>query len=234
MKSIAEFIYDIMPRFVIRRFVRFTVLRRNKGLKLEKSAHVGHGSTFEGANYINSRSTFTGKMGYGSYISTDSHMLGTIGRFTSIGPWCKVVVGMHPYTYPYVATSPMFFSTKGQSGETFAEAQDFNEFKYADNDDKSDVVIGNDCWIQASVTIVGGVRIGDGAVVMAGAVVAKDVPPYAIVGGVPAKILRYRYSPEDISSLLSAKWWNRPVEWLRSNQKLFNSFSEFKAALADR
>lgn len=70
------------------------------------------------------------------------------------------------------------------------------------------VTIGNDVWIGSDAVVLPGVTIGDGAVVGANAVVTKDVPPYAIVAGVPAKILRYRFPPETIESLLALRWWN--------------------------
>lgn len=73
---------------------------------------------------------------------------------------------------------------------------------------KGDVVIGNDVWLGDGATILSGVRIGDGAVVGARALVTKDVPPYGIVGGNPAKLLRYRFEPEVVSRLLGLRWWD--------------------------
>jgi acetyltransferase-like isoleucine patch superfamily enzyme len=72
---------------------------------------------------------------------------------------------------------------------------------------KGDVVIGNDVWIGSGVTILSGVNIGDGAVVSAKSVVVKDVPPYAIVGGNPAKVIKYRFSQDQIERLLKNPWW---------------------------
>lgn len=72
---------------------------------------------------------------------------------------------------------------------------------------KGDVVIGNDVWIGSGVTILSGVNIGDGAVVSAKSVVVKDIPPYAIVGGNPAKVIKYRFSPDQIERLLKNPWW---------------------------
>ena len=70
--------------------------------------------------------------------------------------------------------------------------------------------------------------ISDGAVVLAHAVVSKDIPPYAIVGGVPAKIIGYRYSEEDIQFLLRIKWWDKPLNWLQQNWRLLTNFQELK------
>lgn len=80
---------------------------------------------------------------------------------------------------------------------------------------KGDTVIGNDVWIGTEAMIMPGVKIGDGAIVAARAVVTKDVPPYTIVGGVPAKIIMKRFKDEDIKELLSIAWWNFGVEDIR-------------------
>lgn len=77
-------------------------------------------------------------------------------------------------------------------------------------DSKGDIVIGNDVWVGFEAVILAGVTIGDGAIIGARAVVTKDVPPYTIVGGVPAKPIRKRFSDEDIAALLVLKWWDLP------------------------
>lgn len=75
-------------------------------------------------------------------------------------------------------------------------------------DNKGDIVVGNDVWIGFEAVILAGVKIGDGAIIGARAVVTKDVPPYTIVGGVPAKTIRKRFSDEDIATLMALKWWD--------------------------
>ena len=84
------------------------------------------------------------------------------------------------------------------------------------------VTIGNDVWIGANVTIVNGVTIGDGAVIGANSIVTKDIPPYSIYGGVPAKCIRMRFEQNQIDFLLKLKWWNMDEEWIRSNSLLFS------------
>ena len=90
--------------------------------------------------------------------------------------------------------------------------------------------IGNDVWIGSKVTIIPGIRISDGAIVAYGSLVTKDVPPYAIVGGVPAKIIKYRFNADIINELIKIKWWDMDDEFIRNNYKLFldpNSFIVF-------
>ena len=90
-------------------------------------------------------------------------------------------------------------------------------------DNKGDIIIGNDVWIGYEAVIMAGVTIGDGAMIGTRAVVTKDVPPYTIVGGVPAKLIRTRFSAEVISSLLKIKWW----EW--SDERICKNISAIKS-----
>ena len=195
--------------------------RFGRKVQFKFSSKISDKSVFEGANKIGSHTIFDGKMGFGSYIGWNSEISANIGRYTSIAPWVRVNNGVHPFTYPYIATSPMFYSTQKQNGYSFTKKNLFKEFV-----DK--VIIGNDVWINENVFLVGGINIGDGAIVLAGAVVTKDVPPYAIVGGVPAKILRYRYSEEDIKFLLNLKWWNKDANWLCNNYELLLNIDKLK------
>ena len=82
-------------------------------------------------------------------------------------------------------------------------------------DNHGDIVVGNDVWIGYEAVILAGVTIGDGAIIGSRAVVTKDVPPYTIVGGVPAKSIRKRFSDDTISALLKIKWWDWPEERIR-------------------
>ena len=90
-------------------------------------------------------------------------------------------------------------------------------------DNKGDIVIGNDVWIGFEAVILSGITIGDGAIIGARAVVTKDVPPYTIVGGVPARPIRKRFSDEKIESLLKLKWWDLPPQKVLERIKFIQS-----------
>lgn len=196
-------------------------------LKFPISARIGVRSRFEGANRVYERTFFSGSMGYGTYMGRNSFIQGKIGRFTSIGNEVRCNPGCHPYTYPFATTSPMFFSTMKQNGHSFSGRQLYEELRYVAGTVDA-VHIGNDCWIGDRAFIVGGVKINDGAVVLAGAVVTKDVPPYAIVGGVPARILRYRYDEETIKFLLGVRWWDNDKEWFYKHWELLSDVDKLK------
>lgn len=190
------------------------------------SSRISENSSFEGCNGIGENTFFEGSMKYGTYISSDCEIIANIGRFCAIAPEVVTPLGIHPIHAPYVSVHPMFFSLRRQNGTTWANKQCFNEWTTA-------VEIGNDCWIGQRAVICGGIKINDGAIVYAGAVVTKDVPPYAIVGGVPAKILGYRYDSETIEFMLIHKWWDKSLDWIKTHWEEFNNIDKFKQCIID-
>lgn len=201
-------------------------------VRIPLSAILDNKVSFEGCCQLHPYVKFCGRLGYGSYIGPYSKISAHIGRFTSIASYVCTVAGRHAYQAPFATTCPMFFSLNpnhSQSGSTFATEQMFEELKFAVPEKQLDVEIGNDVWIGERAMIICGVHIADGAVVLAGAVVTKNVPPYAIVGGVPAKIIRYRYDEETISFLLQTQWWNNTEEWFKENWKLLTDIDKLKA-----
>ena len=141
-------------------------------------------------------------LGEGSYLVQGSLEFGgsqchvLIGKYSSVAHGIKFMVGMNHdsrcvSTYPFQEVFEGVFDKNAELHPQCNHCQ---------------IIIGNDVWIGERVFIVGGVRIADGAVVLVGAVVSKDVSPYAIVGGVPAKVIGYRYDEETIDFLLKVKW----------------------------
>ena len=225
-----------MIRAIYNRLVRLLRIwkhrSRRRHVYLHRTCVLGAGCSFEGYNLITSGSIFSGSMGRFSYIGSDSRILGNIGRFTSIGPHVDTVVGRHPVK-GWASTCPAFFSPLPRAGRTFAGKELFEEYKYADPETRAHVVIGSDVWIGAHVLLIGGVTVGDGAVVLAGAAVTKDVQPYAIVGGVPAKVLDWRFTPEQIERLKRLRWFDRDVEWIAAHAEKFNDGEELLKAGED-
>lgn len=125
-------------------------------------------------------------------------------------------------TYPFTASAPYDFSSdwpraKGMGGYPLG---------------KGDVMIGNDVWIGYGATILSGVTIGDGAVVAARAVVTRDVEPYAIVAGNPARVVRKRFDDDTIRALLQIRWWDWPVHRIQENVRELAT-SDLSAILGD-
>ena len=204
-------------------------LKWREKLQLEQGCDIALQAQFEGMNKIYSHSSFGGILGYGSYIGHHSSLTAKIGRFCSISNHVICNAGIHPFQAPFATTSPCFFSLRKQNGATFATQQMLNEIKTTDNEGAFDCEIGNDVWICEGVFINGGIHIADGAVVLAHAVVTKDVPPYAIVGGVPAKIIGYRYDEATIKWLLKVQWWNNSIAWFRAHWSLLCDIDKLKA-----
>lgn len=145
------------------------------------------------------------QLGKFTYIAGGKSGNACIGSFCSIGPE-TIVGGLGRHQTSWISTHPIFYSTRGQAGLTFSDEDLFDEMPKTE--------IGNDVWIGARSIVLDGVRVADGAIVAAGAVVVDDVEPYAIVGGVPARLIRFRFDDKLIPELLSWKWWNLPLDIL--------------------
>lgn len=127
----------------------------------------------------------------------------TIGKFCSIACGAKFIMTSANHTQSSFSTYPF---------PIFSEEWDENLDVRDAWDKKGDIVIGNDVWIGYESVIMSGVHIGDGAIIGTRAVVTKDIPPYAVVGGIPAKIIKMRYDDTIIKNLLHIKWWNWDIE----------------------
>lgn len=206
----------------------FLKLKYWNKVNFDISCSISLSSSFEGYNKIYSNTSFNGKLGFGSYISSNCIISGLIGKYCSIAPFVTVIEGVHPYKTPFVTTCPLFYSSLKQNGKKLYDTSIIEEYKYIDENNKYPVYIGNDCWIGYGAKIISGVKINDGAVVLAGAIVTKDVPAYAIVGGIPARIINYRYKKEDLDLLMKIQWWNLDHKWLIKNKEILTDINHLK------
>ncbi len=138
-----------------------------------------------------------------------------IGKFCSIACGAKFLFNSANHTVKSLSTYPfpIFFEEWGLDVKDITSAWD----------NKGDIVIGNDVWIGYEAVIMSGVTIGDGAIIGTRAVVTKDVPPYTIVGGVPAKQIRKRFPEEIISELLKLKWWDWTFKKISQNMEFIKN-----------
>ena len=138
-----------------------------------------------------------------------------IGKFCSVACGAKFLFtsGNHSLRSLSTYTFPIFYEQWGLDSKNIRDAWD----------NKGDIVIGNDVWIGYEAVILSGVTVGDGAVIGTRAVVTKDVPPYTIVGGVPARPIRRRFDPQTIARLEELRWWDWEEERIARNLSAIQS-----------
>lgn len=200
MFPITHFIKGFFKNLFNKKISKLAFVSANN--KLDKSVVIYRGVKIKGSS-----------VGRHSYIGNNTDVENAeIGSFCSIADHCRI--GMASHTLDKLSTSPIF--TLRVNG---CQVQWVDKDIETEKNDRA--YLGNDVWIGSHVLVKGGVHIGNGACVAAGAVVVKDVPPYAIVGGVPAKVIRYRFPEDVIAQLEELKWWNLPDEELMEHIAVF-------------
>ena len=183
------------------------VIRGKTGVRLPPSLRCEGNVWLEGPCQISTACScaYEIKVGAFSYFTGDGIrrsplqvLLVEVGRYCSIAEGVHIAPGQHPIDWVSTSYSSVDWTDK------YTLEDQVNQKKFLLH---RKVTIGNDVWVGCNATIMDGVTIGDGAIVAAHALVTKDVPPYAIVGGVPAKVIRYRFPQPMIDRLLATQWW---------------------------
>lgn len=210
--------------------LRYKFIEKGK-VQVSFSSKIGENVLFEGKNSVGADTVLSNTyLGYGSYVCDNSNVSNCkIGRFCSISNHVLRVSGSHPTDF--VTTHPAFYSKEHPCGLSYVCEDKYAEKTYLEG--SYQVKIENDVWIGTGATLFDGVTIGNGAIIAAGAVVNKDVPPYAIVGGVPAKVIRYRFPEEVIEKLEKSCWWKKDENWLKKNAEKFLDLGNFFALLEE-
>lgn len=212
---------DALRRTYLKR--KYKLKKIGNRVRVRKCVFEGLNAVFDDAKVENSF------VGLGSYIGRNSSLDNAkIGRFCSIANHVCTCTGRHPI-YECVTTFPSFYyNTTKQLGFTFhQETPVFETSAYAKGEIKYNVVVGNDVWIGSHALILDGVTIGDGAVIAAGAVVTKDVEPYSVVGGVPARHIKYRFDEAVRTKLAASKWWDMSFEMIQAKYRDFLNVEHF-------
>jgi acetyltransferase-like isoleucine patch superfamily enzyme len=202
-KWLFEFFYNIY-RFqnrYLRKIIREVILRRDGAELYSKTLRK---------IYAKYHGVQVGMYSYGAFHQIlPSGMV--IGRYSSMPRDLLVINASHPITHR--SSFPFFFNP---------------DLGYVDKlliERRTKLIIGNDVYIGLDVTIMPSVtNIGDGSVIAAGSVIVKDVPPFAIVGGNPAKIIRYRFSQDTINEITKSAWWKKDIDEIKKNEQEFASF----------
>lgn len=223
----------VLPR-LLRRWLTRLYLTSKFDVKLGRATAVSHDTVFGGMNLVMDECEISSSdIGLGTYVASRSVLRRVkIGKFCSIGSGVKMSLGQHPSS-EFVSTHPAFFSLRRQAGFTFVYRRLFEEHSYANEADGFTVEVGNDVWIGDNAIIMDSVRVGNGAIVGAGAVVTRDIAPYSINIGVPARLLRFRFDSDIVDLLQQFRWWDKELAWIRANHHLFSDVKVFLDAVCE-
>lgn len=210
----------VFIKYLRRLFLKLDIMNTISGdVQIEKGARV-QGSEISGKVRIAEKVKIKGALIQGqvaigrhtALAKSGVQVLASVHEI-SIGAFCSIArnVTILEYNHPVKRLSTAFISKKMTGSSASIE-----------HESKGSIAIGNDVWIGVNACVLSGVRVGNGAIIAANAVVNKDVPDYAIVGGIPAKVIGYRFSKEKIKELLEMQWWEWSDKKIRENIQLFN------------
>jgi acetyltransferase-like isoleucine patch superfamily enzyme len=203
----------------------FRAVRAHPQATIHPRTWIGLGCQFDANTSIQADTIIARTdLGAHSYIGRGCKIQNcSIGKFCSIAPNVSIGLGIHPTDR--VSTYPGFYS-RYASGAT-------KLFKDTSVTEGERIIIGHDIWIGEGAILCDGISIGHGAVIAAGAVVTRDIAPYAIVGGVPAKQIRYRFDDKTIAFLLELKWWDMDESKIRALAPHFKTPGALRTALGN-
>ena len=208
-------------------FVKIYTERKYNSI-ISKGSYLRNGCSLEGSVYIAENCELSNvHLGYGCYIGRNSVASNIfIGKYSCIGSF-QTYIGKHPIHQENISIHPAFYSAQAQYGYTYVNNNHFNETDYLDEKKGIQIKIGNDVWSGYGVSFLEGVTVGDGAVIGSGSLVTKDIEPYAIYVGIPAKKIGTRFDENTIRKLLELKWWDKDSEWIAKNAEQFSSPDDF-------
>lgn len=214
-------LYIVIKNIILRNYYYLSCnVRFGSGVILSRNC------VFQGFNYVGHKSEVGFScLGTASYIANNSKILyANVGNFCSIGDNVKTYMGRHPVS-EMISSHPGFYNGSNPTTLSFPCQVDFEQHKFVS--EKFVVDIGNDVWIGSNVLIMDGISIGDGAIIAAGSIVTKDVMPFEVVGGVPAKHIKFRFDFETRETILKSKWWQWDLKEIETKKMYFKDVNLF-------
>jgi acetyltransferase-like isoleucine patch superfamily enzyme len=223
MLDLLKLIKRRLTFFITRSWVRLN----NPDCSIDIGVKLNNNTRLLAPSRLHENSSFiASEIGSYSYIGPNSILNNAlVGRFCSIGSNVRIIYGRHP-SRDFISSSPIFYSSQGQCGSSWLKknSEVFSEYNLIQ---ERSILIGNDVWIGESALLLEGISIGDGSIIAAGSVVVNDVEPFAIIGGNPAKFIRYRFDSDERQEIADSCWWDAPEEKLRESMNLCSSPSCF-------